>query len=214
VIGAPLFVARALEWDAPDDCDALLLGSAQALRHGGPRLASLTHLPVYAVGSASAAAARAMRFTVVATGEGDLQSLAARIDPAHCRLLRLAGQERTEFTPPPYASVIERAVYAIDPLPIGAQFAEALTRPAVIALHSPAAARYFAGELARLEIAQSTLAIAALSPAVATAAGDGWGHVAVAPEVTDGALLALAARLCHLGTREWRRSSGGSQNGN
>ena len=47
----PLFAARALPWTAPapQDFDAILLTSAQAVRLAGPQLMRLALLPVYAV---------------------------------------------------------------------------------------------------------------------------------------------------------------------
>ena len=45
--GFPLFAAVPRAWDAPpvDSFDALLLGSANALRHGGPALADYIGKP-------------------------------------------------------------------------------------------------------------------------------------------------------------------------
>ena len=50
----PLFEVWPLAWDAPpaDSFDALLLGSANALRHGGTALAAYRGKPAYAVGEA------------------------------------------------------------------------------------------------------------------------------------------------------------------
>lgn len=50
--GFPLFAVRALDWQppAPDSFDALLIGSANALRHGGAALAAWRGKPAYAVG--------------------------------------------------------------------------------------------------------------------------------------------------------------------
>jgi len=58
--GFPLFAVVARSWQAPppDQFDALLLGSANALRAAGPGLAALRHLPAYCVGETTAAAAR------------------------------------------------------------------------------------------------------------------------------------------------------------
>ena len=60
VITAPLFGVEPVVWQLPTPAtyDALLLTSANAIRHGGDGLAQLKHLPVHAVGSATAEAAR------------------------------------------------------------------------------------------------------------------------------------------------------------
>ena len=59
-VAVPLFEVDPMAWEAPDPFgfDGLLLTSANALRHGGDRLQSLRGLPVYAVGDATAEAAR------------------------------------------------------------------------------------------------------------------------------------------------------------
>ena len=59
--GFPLFEVHSLDWDMPEpgSFDAVLLGSANALRHGGEGLAALAGTPAYAVGEATASACRA-----------------------------------------------------------------------------------------------------------------------------------------------------------
>ena len=82
--GHPLFAVRALGWAPPPaQFDALLIGSANAVRHAGPGLAAYAALPVYAVGAATAAAAREAGLTVIGEGAGGLQSLLGALDPAH-----------------------------------------------------------------------------------------------------------------------------------
>ena len=83
--GFPLFEVAARSWEglAPQGFDALLIGSANALRHGGPGLAALRALPVLAVGETTAAEARAAGFSVAQTGAGGLQSLLDNL-PAGC----------------------------------------------------------------------------------------------------------------------------------
>ena len=58
-IRLPLFAVQPVAWQAPDPAgfDALLLTSANAVRHGGAGLARLLSLPVFAVGEATADAA-------------------------------------------------------------------------------------------------------------------------------------------------------------
>jgi uroporphyrinogen-III synthase len=90
--GYPLFEVSAKSWEAvsPAGFDALLIGSANVFRHGGPGLRALTALPVLAVGETTAEAARAAGFTIAATGSGGLQKLLDTL-PKNCRrVLRLA----------------------------------------------------------------------------------------------------------------------------
>ncbi len=196
--GFPLFEVVAKSWEAvpPDPYDALLIGSAQVFLHGGRGLAALRSLPVYAVGEATAAAARSAGFEVAHTGAGSLQALLGELDPAHRRLLRLAGQERVSVSLPPKVSMEERVVYASQPRPFPAELAELLRQPAIALLHSAEAAHHLTAECVRLGIRRAPLRIAALSQRIAAAAGDGWGEVAVAAMPDDKALLALARQMC------------------
>ncbi|WP_294289523.1 uroporphyrinogen-III synthase [uncultured Sphingomonas sp.] len=175
----PLFVIRPVAWTAPNPTsyDSLVLSSANAVRMAGPDLARLGALPVHAVGRATALAAQAAGFTVVAVGEGGVDAL----DPPG-RVLRLVGRDHR---PAPAASTI--TVYASEGLTpdlSGLIDATAL-------LHSPRAAARLAEQLAD----KSRVAIAAISPAALAAAGPGWRATAVADRPTDDALIAAALTL-------------------
>jgi uroporphyrinogen-III synthase len=192
-IRLPLFEVRALGWPPPDPAgfDALMLTSANAVRCGGPGLAAFTALPDFAVGSATAEAARAAGFSVVETGGSDGAALVARAaERGVARALLLGGRERRLDAGGPIAEAIP--VYASEPLPIDARTLAAI-EGSVALLHSPNAARRLdtlAGTLDR-----ATVRIAALSPAVAAAAGGGWARVEAVPAPDDSALVALACRL-------------------
>jgi uroporphyrinogen-III synthase len=196
--GFPLFEVRPLDWDVPpdDSFDAVLVGSANALRHGGAGLAALSGKPAYAVGETTASACREAGLRVVATGEGGLQQALARLDPAHRRLLRLSGAARVALDPPPGVSIVERVVYASEPLPMPDDLAQILRQPAVIALHSAEAARHFRRQCERVRIDLSQLLLACIGPRVAQAAGHGWREVRVAAQPGEAALLALASQMC------------------
>ncbi len=191
-IGVPLFAIEPVAWSRPDEpFDAILAGSANAFRQGGPQLAGLRHLPVYAVGEATAEAAFAAGFAVARVGEGGLQQVLAGL-AAPLRLLRLAGAERVELSPPSGVELIERVVYTAVPL----SFTHLPAEPTVVALHSAAAAQHFADECDRLGLNRAQLTLVCIGPRVAAAAGSGWAAVHAAPSPTDAALLALAADLC------------------
>lgn len=180
----PLFEVVPLAWTAPDPggFDAMVMTSANAARHGGGELHKLEELPVHAVGTATAEAARAAGLTVIAIGEGGAAALNL---PAGQRLLHLAGRHHVST-----GAALTIPVYE----------ARAMSRPAeldeledcVIAVHSPRAGR----RLAELVASRSRIVIAAISPAAAEACGAGWKRVHGAAQPTDAALLALAARLC------------------
>lgn len=196
--GFPLFAVTPRSWSAPppDAHDALLLGSANALRHAGPGLAAVRHLPAYAVGETTAEAAREAGITVIGQGQGGLQAVLGQLNPAHKRLLRLAGEERIALSLPAGVAMAERVVYASRAQPMPPELVSLLAEPALIALHSAEAAHHFAAECVRNGLRRARLRLCALGQRIAAAAGDGWGEVAVAADTTDRALLALARQMC------------------
>ncbi len=179
----PLFSVAAVDWAAPEpsDFDALLLTSANAVRHGGADLARLRSLPVAAVGEATARAARAAGFTVTLTGSGDAASVAAITSG---RLLHLAGREHHAV-----AGATTIVVYTAEPLPVDVS---SLAGTAAM-LHSTRAASRLAALVAGER--RKSIALAALSPAIAAVAGDGWRYVIASELPRDEALVALAVRL-------------------
>jgi uroporphyrinogen-III synthase len=189
-VATPLFEVEPLEWRAPDpgSFDGLLLTSANAVRCGGEELRGLRALPVYAVGDATADAARDAGFDIAATGEAGIDRLLGSIE-SDLRLLHLCGEER-RAPEQPRQEIEQIPVYRSKPLPhpdlSGAGGSVAL-------IHSPRAGQRFA-ELVR---ERASIAIAAISGAAADAVGDGWSRIDVAEQPSDEALLALAARLCN-----------------
>jgi uroporphyrinogen-III synthase len=196
---APLFEISRLAWTPPDPAhyDAVIMTSAQAARLGGEALGRFIHLPLFAVGAATAEAARAAGFDTVIRGESDGASIIAlAASQGKTRLLHLAGREHIALSHPA-VSIDRRIVYAADPLPaLPAEVHSALDRSAVVLLHSPRAATLF-GQMVDAEgLERSAIPVAAFSSAVLDAAGVGWAATAVAPSPNDDALLAIAAQLC------------------
>jgi uroporphyrinogen-III synthase len=188
VIACPLFRVEPVAWEAPDPAQfvALLLTSANAVRHGGAELARLTALPVHAVGDATGAAARDAGFKVATVGDGDVASLLCGLPP-RLRLLHLAGEDHRHIADD---RIERRIVYR------SASIAEPRLPPLnglVAAVHSPRAGK----RLAELAPVRKATAIAAISLAAAEACGTGWQRVEAAGEPNDNSLLALAASLCH-----------------
>jgi len=189
VVTCPLFRIEPIAWAAPDPAgyDALLLTSANAVRHAGRGLDALKALPVHAVGEATAAAARETGFRVETVGRGDVAELLAKL-PTPLRLLWLGGEVRRET--PGRDEIDTRIVYRSAPIEApGLPPLEGL----VAAAHSPRAAL----RLAELADTRNRTAIAAISDAAAKACGIGWERVEVAERPEDSSLLALAATLCH-----------------
>ena len=189
VIARPLFRVEAMAWQAPDPAnyDALLLTSANAIRHGGREIDALKTLPVHAVGAATADAARAAGFAIASAGDGNAAKLVARL-PTSLRLLHLAGEDHREIDT--IRAVDRRLVYrsaAIDEPDLPP------LEEMVVAIHSPRAG----ARLAELADKRDRTAIGAISDTTGRAVGGGWERVEVAEHPLDSSLLALAAMLCH-----------------
>ena len=199
VHGEPLFRIVATAWEASPAAqfDAVLIGSANALRNGGPALDRYATLPAYVVGQTTAEAARRAGFTVAATGSGGLQNLTTNLAmDSRKHVLRLAGAEHVMLDAPPGTAISTIVVYQAEALPLNLACAALLAKGAVAMLHSAAAARHFAAECERQTVVRGSVALACLGPRIVTAAGDGWASIASAERPDDAALLALAARMC------------------
>lgn len=192
VMRLPLFATYPIAWNPPEpgDHDALLLTSAAAARHAGPGLDALERLPVIAVGEGTAAAARAAGLQVSLVGRaGVTAAVGLARDRGFDRLLHLAGRDRIADAP----GVTAIPVYAADPLAVAAGATRILAEGWTALLHSPRAARRFAGLVDRDGTPRARVALAALSPAVLAAAGTGWRSALAAARPTDAALLDLLA---------------------
>ena len=192
----PLFEVRPCTWEAPDPAgfDAMLLTSANAVRNAGPNLALYRHLPVYAVGEQTAAAARELGFNVAGVGRSGVQAMAELMAArAHSRVFHPAGRDRTEFNPGPLV-IVRRSVYEAVEAGTAEGLAASMPQEAVALVHSPRGAKRLARLIPMIE--RRHLHLLAISPAVLDAAGAGWASAACAPRPDDEALLALAAALC------------------
>lgn len=189
VLLCPLFRVEPVAWAIPDprDYDALLLTSANAVRLGGRGLAELSALPVHAVGTATAAAAKEAGLRVESVGRGGMADALAAL-PGSLRLLQLAGEDRTDVQGP--HRIDARTVYRSRPI---ADPHLPLLDGLVAAVHSPRAG----ARLAELTDTRRHTAIAAISAAAADACSDGWERIEAAEKPDDPSLLALAALLCH-----------------
>ena len=190
VIAVPLFRVEPIAWSTPDPSayDALLLTSANAVRHGDAGLDRLKGVPVHAVGAATAEAAHNAGFIVASVGEGGVEALLHDL-PTGLRLLHLAGQDHFDVSSGHH--IDRRIVYR----------SAVIERPqlpsldgVVVAVHSPRAGI----RLAELAEPRGRTVIAAISAAAANACGHGWQSIAVAATPDDASLLVLAARLCQI----------------
>lgn len=194
---APIFHIVPLPWAAPPAANyqALVFTSAHAPRQAGRQLVPFLDHPCYAVGQATADAARQAGFTDVRTGPSDALALAGLMrDHQIARALHLCGREHLVLD---LEGVDRRVVYAADALPFLLPDAIAALRSgAVPLLHSARAASHFAALAQGAGLDRSRIPVAAISKAAATAAGPFWLSVTVAPAPRDAALLEVAAKLC------------------
>lgn len=194
----PLFVIEQVAWTPadPQAYDALLVGSANVFRHGGPALADLKDLPVYAVGGKTARMALDLGFRVRGQGQGGLAALLPMlVDDGQLHILRLAGEDHVDL-PDSRLAIDTRIVYRSRALPMPDALRDALDAPAVVLLHSARAATHFAALVDEAGLDRSRISLALFAPALVDAAGGGWAAVRVAASTEDRALLDVATALC------------------
>lgn len=190
-IRLPLFVVAPVEWTPPDPAqfDALVLTSANALRHGGAGLAALRDLPVHAVGDVTAEAARRMGFEVATTGNGGAAELLAASEAAGVRrALHLAGRDRSVEPGGIVAEVV--TVYDSHPRVMVGYELRALAGSVALVQSARAGAR-LAQLVDGMDMDRGTIALVTVSARAAEAAGTGWEEVVIASP--DGAALVEAA---------------------
>lgn len=191
------------------DTGALAFTSANGVRAFAANCADRA-LPVFAVGQATAEAAKAAGFTAVHAADGDVDSLADHIAAesalAGKGLLHIAGEKRAgdlvALLEKRGISARRQSLYRAAPasgLSEAAQAALAApkdeNRALWVSLFSPRSARLFIAlaERAGLKNALGRAQAACLSEAVAEAAGPGWAARHVATERTAESLAALIA---------------------
>jgi uroporphyrinogen-III synthase len=188
-----------MDWQPPaTEPQALLLTSAAAARLAGPVPAAWRLLPLFAVGAATATAARAAGFGDVRDGGGTAQAALAAVAAAgFAAVLHLAGEDRTPVTLPAGLHVETRIVYRARLQALaGAAEAGAADQDWVL-LYSARTARHFAAEWDRLGRDRAVVALAVISAAVAAVAGPGWQQLAIAETPDESALFAAAGLTNH-----------------
>ncbi len=193
-ISIPLFKTIPIAWTGPDvrAVDALLVTSAAAMRHGGSALKELHSKPLFAVGEASACAARAVGFSDIIVGTEDGAALILLAAQAgHQRIVHLVGQDHRPLS---HANITleTKIVYAATPLEPPPALQEYLSEPCVVMVHSPRAAAY----LATLCSSREQVTLIAISAYAAKSAGNGWAGCCIAHAPHDNAMLVLAAQVC------------------
>lgn len=194
----PFFRIASRAWSVSDPSayDAVLVTSANAIRHAGARLDDLRALPFHAVGERSAEAISDAGLRLGVTGQSGIEALLDRlVTEGDLRLLWLAGEDRTTVASPPGLILDAVTVYASEPMPQDEQAVAAIAECQWVALHSGRAAKAFAAFVDAAGLPRTRFLLAAFSPAIAQAAGTGWGGLATATEPNDAALLSSAHAL-------------------
>lgn len=190
----------------PGEIAALALTSANAVRALGDRAAPYRHLPAFAVGPATAAAARAAGFAEVAAGSGTVTALAGLIaarrpaGPVLYPAARYQSQNLEALAAPLGVTVLTRPVYEM-------RAAEALTEEAMrglgdgsiggVMLYSRRSAEIFLSLTAPLLPAfRPRLAALCISARAAEPfARENFSHLALADDPEEGTMMELARRF-------------------
>lgn len=195
----PLTRVRALDVAADRDvsgCDAAAATSANALRHAPDRLLeALRPLTVFAVGEATAQAARAAGVADARDGGGDAAALARTIlgaEMSPTRLLYPCGRvRRPDFE----RTLAERGIdvvavetYAVEPIAPDETAAPSV-RPDAILVHSEQGARALVARLAQPDWAAAMAGVPCVAISARAAAALEGLKVAVAARPEDAAMI-------------------------
>lgn len=194
----PFFEVRARVWQAcdPAQFDALLVTSANAVRHAGAGLLAYQGLPVHSVGQNTADAVAASGLKLASVGQnGVKEALRAANTAGHHRLLWLAGEDQTDFDAPPGMQIETQITYSSEPVELLVDTTDVIASVDIVLLHSARAARRFAELVDSSRLSRADIRIAAFSSAIAQAAGTGWRGIAIAERPDDQALLSAAYAL-------------------
>ena len=147
---APATKINVLDWDAPpaQGFDAIMITSANALRHGGKAIHQYKHLPLYAVGKATAKLAEEMGFTIAAIGKGGAKALWPLIKQSDAKnIVRFVGRDYVHIYDE-HIQICTIMVYEARALPMHKGLQSLLSEtqnkcPHIFAFHSAKAVQIF-----------------------------------------------------------------------
>jgi uroporphyrinogen-III synthase len=182
--------------------DALMITSANAVRHGAANIRQYPNLPIYAVGPATARALREVTDQPIHLApEGNGQSLIALAQTHHIHhLLHLCGAEVRPLDPMGLSidrQIVYRATSSSAP---AHQLSDALITAwpdlNLILLHSPRAGALLDQLAMDKGLKRGHITIIAISAATAAAAGTGWNAMKISQQPDDHGMLAVVRQLC------------------
>ena len=193
----PLFSVEPLAWTPPDPAafDAIMLTSANALRHGGNAMERYASLPAFAVGKATAEAAEKMGFPDIRTCGPNAQALISSIhNTGYTNILHLSGHHVRPYDPKGL-NIVRLPVYHAADAGDAAALAAHLVHMPIVLVHSPRAGERLVALTTSRQ--RQNLSVIAISGAALGACGSDWKSVQAVDEPSDAAMLALARQICH-----------------
>ncbi len=201
---APATEINALTWDAPpaQGFDAIMITSANALRHGGEAIHQYKHLPLYAVGKATAKLAEEMGFTIAAIGKGGAKALWPLIKQSDAKnIVRLVGRDYVPIYDE-HIQICTIIVYEARALPMHEGLQSLLSEtqnkcPHIFAFHSAKAVQIFDDYIEQMAkqgliFDKSAHYAAALAPTIGEAIcknGDIWKKVIISSSANDRVMI-------------------------
>lgn len=193
---APLLTIQPLPFPPmPDRVGALAFtsGNGVAALAGRPELERLRRLPVFAVGDATAEAARSLGFGQVTSAAGDVAALGALIQARRAELsgpvLHFAALQRAGDLQAIGAAVTVVPVYQAAELPTPEAAVSAWAELDAVLVHSPRGARALATAIGGRDLSRMT-AVCISRAAVEPLPAQGWRAMKVAEAPNEAALLA------------------------
>lgn len=209
---APASEIHPLPWDMPPahDFDAIMITSANALRMANKSqttdaLRQYSHLPLFAVGKATAQLARDMGFTIAAIGKGGAKALWPLINEYGAKnIVRLVGRDYVPLDDK-HVNFTTITVYEARALPMHPTLEKLLRQnvgPHIIAFHSARAVQIFDNYIKELAqqgftFDKSAHFAAALAPTIGDAInqseGKQWQAVIISSSASDSVMIAEIA---------------------
>ena len=208
---APATEISALVWDAPpaQEFDAIMITSANALRYGGDAVRQYIHLPLFAVGKATAALAEELGFKIAAIGKGGAKALWPQIKQSGVKnIVRLVGRDYVPIDDK-HIQICTIIVYEARALPMHVNLERLLCdndghndKPHIFAFHSAKAMQIFNDYIEHIAkqgyiFDKSSHYAAALAPAIGEAISkdDKWKKVIISSCANDSNMIEEIAEV-------------------